>query len=641
MTEKQIDVDALLEQNQNSDLLRLSTAGSVDDGKSTLIGRLLSDSKSIYEDQLEAVYKDSRSLNREEVDLALLMDGLKAEREQGITIDVAYRYFSTPRRRFIIADTPGHEQYTRNMATGASTTDLAIVLIDARHGVITQSKRHAFIASLLGIPHMVVAVNKMDLVDYSEEVYDEICRDYAGFVAKLNVPDIRYIPISALRGDNVVDAGDNMPWYHGMPLLGHLENVQTGSDRNLVDFRFPIQYVNRPTDKFRGYCGTVASGVVRVGSEVMALPSKRTTKVKSIVTYDGDLDHAFPPQSVTICLEDEIDLSRGDMLVHPGNQPYCVRTVESMVVWMSETPLEENRTYLIKHCCSTVRGVFTQVQYRVNADTLHREDVDSLALNEIGRVDLELFKPMICDDYARNRSTGGYVIIDPLSNATVGAGMVMHRSRSSAVGGGPSATSGSVSKNLSTETSLVSADMRAKVLGQKPATIWLTGLSGSGKSTVARHLEKELTEQGHACYVLDGDNVRHGLNRDLGFSADERTENIRRIAEVARLFNDAGLIVITAFISPFRSDREGARAIVGSDKFVEVLVGASLEVCEKRDAKGLYAKARTGEIPSFTGISSPYEAPDCPEITLDSAATAPEDLTTQITTWLRDKGLLR
>ena len=633
------NVDEFLTRNREADLLRLTTAGSVDDGKSTLIGRLLNDCHGIYEDQLAAVHRDSKRLNREEVDLALLTDGLKAEREQGITIDVAYRYFSTPRRRFIIADTPGHEQYTRNMATGASTANLAIILIDARNGVLTQSKRHGFIASLLGIPHVLVAINKMDLVDYSREVYENIRETYSDFVSKLGFRDLVFIPISALRGDNVTERSPKMPWYDGTSVLAHLENVEISGDRNLIDFRFPVQYVNRPHLDFRGFCGTVASGVVRKGDEIVALPSGKTSRVKSIVTMDGELDYAFPPQSITICLEDEIDISRGDMLVHPGNLPNVERDIEAMLVWMSETPLRENVPYVVKHTTSNVRGTVSQIHYRVDPNDLHRQPTHGLQINEIGRISLDLFKPIACDEYARNRATGSFILIDPMTNATMAGGMIIERRRHRPR---PDTRSGAapVSHNLTRENTLVSDEDRARILCQNPATIWLTGLSGSGKSTIAKALEKALIDQGQSCFILDGDNLRQGLNRDLGFSAEDRTENIRRVAEVARLLNDAGLIVITSFISPYREDRDGARRIVGEDRFIEVFVDAPLEVCEQRDPKGLYRKARAGEIVEFTGITAPYEEPERPELHLDTSRDSGDRCVQTILGALRDRGIL-
>ncbi|MHC4887031.1 MAG: sulfate adenylyltransferase subunit CysN [Planctomycetota bacterium] len=629
-----MSVESLLEQNQNADLLRFTTAGSVDDGKSTLIGRLLHDSKSIYDDQLAAIHNDSKRLNREVVDFALLTDGLKAEREQGITIDVAYRYFSTPKRRFIIADTPGHVQYTRNMVTGASTADLAVILIDARLGVLEQSRRHGFIASLLGIPHVIVAVNKMDLVDFDQAVYDRIVSEYDDFAARLNVGDLTYIPISALDGDNVVERSERTPWYRGVSFLEQLESVHIASDRNLIDLRFPVQYVNRPNLDFRGYCGTVSSGVIRKGDEVAVLPSGKSSRVKSLVDYDGELEYAFNGQSVTVCLEDEIDISRGDMLVHPRNLPNLERQVEAMLIWMDETPFSPGRTYLIKHTTKKVRAGFSELQYKINLDGLHRETADALQLNEIGRVMVDLYQPICCDPYQNNRSTGSFIVIDEQSNSTVGAGVIIERSRHRGANRLHDAQAVPASTNIVREISLVTPEVRSDLLGQRPATLWLTGLSGSGKSTVAKAIECELVSQGRACFILDGDNVRHGLNRDLAFSADDRTENIRRVAEVAKLMNDAGLIVITAFISPYRRDRESARSIIGEDRFVEVFVDAPLEVCEDRDPKGLYRKARAGEITDFTGVSAPYEAPSSPELQVDTANSTPEQLCEEIVAYL-------
>ena len=620
------DVEALLKANREAELLRLTTAGSVDDGKSTLIGRLLNDCKAIYDDQLAALNRDSRRLNRDTVDLALLTDGLKAEREQGITIDVAYRYFSTPRRRFIIADTPGHVQYTRNMATGASTAHLAIILIDARHGVLTQSRRHGFIASLLGIRHLVVCVNKMDLVDFRQEVFEQIRSDYAAFSAKFQVPDILYLPASALHGDNVVTRSSRMPWYEGPPLLSHLEHVEIGGDRNLIDFRFPVQLVNRPTQDFRGFCGQVASGVVRVGDELLVRASGTRTRVKSIVTFAGSQPAAVAGQSVTLCLEDEIDISRGDLLCPPHNMPQYTREAEVLLVWMSETPLRPGAAYLIKHTTRTLRGTVSTLRYRVDPDTLHRQPAESLGLNEIGRVAIECFQPIAWDPYAANRATGALILIDPQTNATVGAGMLIDRlvqpdTRSLPPG----------DRNLSRENSLVSLAERTRITGaRRPATLWLTGLSGSGKTTVAKALERRLLDDGVLAYLLDGDNIRHGLNRDLDFTERDRSENIRRIAEVAALFNAAGLVVIAAFISPFAADRAMARGIVGAERFIEVFVDTPLAVCEARDVKGLYRRARAGEIPAFTGISAPYEAPEKPEVRIDASTLSVDEAVDRI-----------
>ena len=630
-----MSLNVFLKQVQDIDLLRFTTAGSVDDGKSTLIGRLLHDAKSIYEDHLASLKKDSYKAGREEIDFALLTDGLKAEREEGITIDVAYRHFSTPRRRFIIADTPGHKQYTRNMVTGASTANLAVILIDARNGVLTQSRRHGFIASLLGIPHLVIAVNKMDLVDYSQEAFEAICAEYSDFSAKLPTKDLTYIPMSALRGDNVVQRSANMPWYDGSPLLAHLETVHIASDQNLIDFRFPVQYVLRPHGGFRGYCGTVASGTVRVGDEIVVLPSGKCTRVQRIISGREEVEHAFPPQSVTLCTEDELDIGRGDMLAHPANVPWVANELEALVIWMHEEPLRLDRQYVIKHTTGTVRGRLSELKYRIDPNTLHRQPAETLGLNDIGRISMELFRPIFCDEYQRNRQTGSFIVIDPQTNFTVGAGMIIDRSHRY---DRPSDTA--VNRNIVRHAGLVAAEDRARVLHQQPITLWLTGLSGAGKSTLAYALEKRLTEEGHACFVLDGDNIRHGLNRDLGFSPEDRCENIRRVAEVARLFNEAGLIVITSFISPYRKDRWSAREVIGEDRFVEVFVDASLDVCENRDPKGLYKKARAGEIPDFTGISSPYEPPDNPSLRLDTSSLSVDEGVSQFLAFLTQRNVV-
>jgi bifunctional enzyme CysN/CysC len=665
------DITAYLNRHETKDLLRFLTCGSVDDGKSTLIGRLLYDSHMIYEDQLEKVAKDSKvyGTTGEDFDPALLTDGLKAEREQGITIDVAYRYFSTDKRKFIIADCPGHEQYTRNMATGASTCNLAVILIDARHGVIRQTKRHSFICSLLGIKHVVVAVNKMDLVGWSEEKYEQIKNDYNAFISRLNFSDIHFIPMSALKGDNVVEKSDKMPWYDGPTFLHHLENVNISTDRNLIDMRFPVQYVLRPNLDFRGFSGTLASGVVRVGDAVASLPSRQESKIKAIYGPDGELPEAFAPQAITVTLEDEIDVSRGNMLVPVKNIPHIGNEFEAMVVWMHEDAARAGKSYLIKHTSSMVPGVLSSVRYKVDVNTMRRagnpadgsavqddagvkregassdfdERSDSacndlnaaaeLQLNEIGRCHITLHRPIAFDPYEKNRTTGAFIIVDRMTNITVGAGMIVDRIVAKEKNAAP------VSKNIVKSDSLVSAEDRQKLLNQKGATLWLTGLSGSGKSTIARQLERELTDMGHACYILDGDNIRHGLNRDLGFSAEDRSENIRRVAEVARLFNDAGILVITAFISPYLVDRAQAREVIGGG-FVEIFVDTPLDVCEQRDPKGLYKKARSGEIPQFTGITDPYEAPENPELTLTTAELPVEQSVDAIVAKLRDDGIL-
>jgi bifunctional enzyme CysN/CysC len=633
-----MNIQEYLSRHEAKDLLRFLTCGSVDDGKSTLIGRLLHDTKSIYEDQMAAVRKDSavHGTTGDDFDPALLTDGLKAEREQGITIDVAYRYFSTDKRMFIIADTPGHEQYTRNMATGASTCNLAVVLVDARHGVITQTRRHSFIASLLGIRHVVIAVNKMDLMGWSEEVFDNIRKDYNEFVARLDFQDIHYIPMSALKGDNVVDQSANMPWYQGPPLLNHLENVNISTDRNLVDLRFPVQHVIRPHLDFRGFAGTVASGVMRVGDTVMSLPSRRTSRVKSIVTFEGERQEAYPPLAVTVTLEDEIDVSRGSMLVHPNNLPKVGNEWEAMLVWMHEKPAKAGQTYLVKQAANTAPATLEELRFTIDVNTMRRADSDELGMNDIGRARLTLHRPLAYDHYQRNRQTGNFILIDRMTNATVAAGMILDR-----VVSGEDGTKVPVSRNIRREASMVATEDREQILKQRGVTIWLTGLSGSGKSTIAKQLEQQLVQDGHLCYILDGDNIRHGLNRDLGFSAEERKENIRRIAEVAHLFNMAGMIAVTAFISPYRADREMAREIVGADNFLEVHVSTPIEVCEQRDPKSLYKKARAGEIPQFTGITDPYEAPGKPSLEIDASALEPEESVKAIIQLMRDSDVFR
>ncbi|NLB95317.1 MAG: sulfate adenylyltransferase subunit CysN [Armatimonadetes bacterium] len=637
---RSVRASELIRQAQEAELLRFTTAGSVDDGKSTLIGRLLHDARGIYEDHLLAVREASARSGQKEIDWALLTDGLKAEREQRITIDVAYRHFSTPRRRFIIADTPGHEQYTRNMATGASTANLAVILIDARNGVVIQSKRHGFIASLLGIPHLVVAVNKMDLVDYSREVFERIRDEYVRFTTKLRIRDVTFIPISALHGDNIVHRSTHMPWYQGPPLLTYLETVHIASDGNLIDFRFPVQYVLRPNADFRGYCGTITSGVVRVGDEVAVLPSGKRTRISRILGPNGDTTYAFAPQSITVCLEDAIDVSRGDMLAHPGNLPWMVQDLEAILIWMDNRALRPGQSYLVKHTTNVVRGECVGLKYRIDPNTLHRQEAATLELNEIGRVHLRMHRPLLCDEYERNRGTGSFILIDPVTHFTAAAGLVIDRCHTH---GAVRVSTAAPKKatNVTRHEGRVTPEQRAALLRQRPATLWLTGLSGSGKSTLAYALEERLVAAGHACVVLDGDNVRHGLNRDLGFSAQDRSENIRRVAEVARLFNEAGLIVITSFISPYREDRQMAREIIGGANFIEAFVDAPLQECERRDPKGLYAKARAGQIPEFTGISAPYEAPEAPGLRLESARYSVAELVEQVYQALEARGCFR
>jgi len=634
------DIHAYLDRNQRKEILRFLTCGSVDDGKSTLIGRLLYDSKTLYEDQLENLKKDSskRSSAGGEIDYSLLVDGLEAEREQGITIDVAYRYFSTPKRKFIIADTPGHEQYTRNMATGASTANLAVILIDARQGVLPQTRRHSFITSLLGIKHIVVAINKMDLVDFSEEVYEKIRADYTDFSAKLPVRDVKFIPISALKGDNVVAPSENTPWYHGGPLLDYLETVHIASDRNLIDLRYPVQYVIRPDLTFRGFAGTLASGIVRKGDEVMSLPAGRRSKVKSIVTWEGEIPEAFAGQSVTLTLEDEIDVSRGDMLVHPRNLPHRVAQFEAMVVWMSPETMRVGKSYLIKHASQYVPGEPVDCFYRIDVNTLHRQKGgEGLELNEIGRIAFSLTRPIYFDPYERNRQTGSFIIIDRTSNVTLGAGMIIDREPNELI----------VSKKAEerrkpgvvVHPSTVTPEAREKRLGHKAAVVWLTGLPKAGKSTLAFALEKKLYELGCACHVLDGGNLRQGLARDLGFTADDRSENSRRASEVAKLFTDAGLVTLAAFTSPYAADRDAARATVGAARFLEVYLSTPVDVCAQRDPT-TYAKARSGELRNFTGVSAPYEAPANADLVLSHEFSV-DVCVDKVVALLKAKGVIR
>ena len=610
------DIDAYLTQHERKELLRFITCGSVDDGKSTLIGRLFYESKMIYEDQLAAIRKDTSRYGTtgEDVDLALFTDGLEDERQQGITIDVAYRYFSTDRRKFIIADTPGHEQYTRNMATGASTADLAIILVDARHGVLPQTKRHSFIVSLLGIKHIVVAINKMDIVDYDQTVFERIKADYIDFASRLELPDVHFMPISALRGDNVVTNSPNMPWYSGPPLMTLLETVYIGSDRNLEDFRFPVQVVLRPNLDYRGFAGTIASGIIRRGDEIMSLPSRKKSRVKSIVTFDGELEEAFAPQSVTLTLEDEIDSSRGDMFVRPGNVPKVDQRFEAMVVWMAEEPLVPGRQYLFKQTSKVVPGAVSTLGYRVDVNTLHRQPAPTLALNEIGRCSVTLTSPIAHDAYRRNRTTGGFIMIDRLTSATVAAGMILDREAEETAGDhwGDSESA----EHLHAEKSGVTPTEREARFGQKPVTVLLTGLTGSGKSTIARALERTLFDRGRGVVVLDGQNMRLGISKDLGFTTADRSENLRRSAEVARLFNDAGLLCIAAFVAPDEAVRRKVADRVGSDRFFVVHLAAPVEVCRTRDTEGHYALADRGELTDFPGVSAAYEAPVQPDLVL-------------------------
>lgn len=634
------DILAYLEQHERKELLRFITCGSVDDGKSTLIGRLLYDSKMIYEDQLAQLENESKvhGTTGGKFDPALVTDGLRAEREQGITIDVAYRYFSTAKRKFIIADTPGHEQYTRNMATGASTADLAIILIDARHGVLTQTKRHSFIVSLLGIRHVVVTINKMDLVNYSQARFDEICEDYKQFVSRLDLPDLHFIPLAALHGENVVDPSPNMPWYRGNTLMNFLESVYIGSDRNLEDFRLPIQYVNRPNLDFRGFCGTIASGILRKGDEIMVLPSKRTSRVKRLVTQDGDLDEAFCPQSITVVLDDEVDCSRGDMIVRPGNVPKSSNQFDATIVWLNADALLPGKSYLFKHTSQTIPGQIDSLRYRVDVNTLHRSPAPDLQLNEIGRCSITLSQSIYFDAYKRNRSTGAFIIIDRLTNATVGAGMITDRDTARPKAAWESTEQDSAKTESMTE---VNPQERSARFGQSPATVLFTGLTGTGKSTIARAVERALFDQGRAVMVLDGEKMRNGVNQDLGFSVEDRSENLRRSAHIARIMNDAGLICLAAFVAPSESIRARVAELVGKDKFLVVHLTADEQVRIARDSKGHYAKAQAGVLPNFPGVSALYEAPEKADLVVDSGKHSLESCVEQVLELLAHRGVLK
>lgn len=609
------NITTFLDQDQQKDLLRFLTAGSVDDGKSTLIGKLLFDSKKIYEDQLMALERDSKRIGHagDETDYALLLDGLQAEREQGITIDVAYRYFSTNKRKFIIADTPGHEQYTRNMVTGASTANLAIILVDARKGVITQTRRHTFLVSLLGIKHIVLAVNKMDLMDYSEEVFEQICNDYKKFVTRLSMPDIYFIPLSALKGDNVVEISDKMPWYHGKSLLHYLETVHVSSDRNFEDLRFPVQVVLRPDLGFRGFAGKMASGIVRKGEKLMALPSRRTSTVTRIIGPDGDLDYAFPPQSVTITLEDEIDLSRGEMLVHPSNLPRIERQFEAMLVWMDEKPMDPFAQFFIKHANNTTRAHIDQIRYRVDVNTLERAETNALVLNEIGRVVITAAKPLMFDPYHRNRNTGAFILIDPITHNTSAVGMIIDKVNPSDL---PSRLVDPEAKRLIEDgKSLIDRQELEKRYRQRGHSLWITGLHGSGKNVLAYSLEKQLFEAGATVVTVDGSTARSGLNRELDFSPAGRAEQMRRVAHVCRILNDQGIITICSFISPREQVRRQLAEIVGPERFHLLYMDAGIEYCRNNKPE-LYDLADKGELRFLPGADEPYEIPENPALRL-------------------------
>jgi bifunctional enzyme CysN/CysC len=611
-------LDRWLAEQTGKGLLRFMTCGSVDDGKSTLIGRLLYDSQLILDDQLASLKKESRNrlVGDEGIDFSLLVDGLVAEREQGITIDVAYRFFSTDKRKFIVADTPGHEQYTRNMATGASNAELALVLVDARKGLLTQTRRHSFILSLIGVKHVVLVVNKIDLVDYSEAVFTEIAEAYEAFAAPLGFKTLKAIPVSALKGDNIVGPSGRTPWYKGPQLVPYLETIEVDEDRAEAPLRFPVQWVNRPNLDFRGFSGTVVAGTVKVGDDLLVAASRQPARVTRIVAMDGDQAEAVAGEAVTLVLDREIDISRGDVLVHSGETPEYSNQFQARLVWMQDEPAFPGRSYLIKLGTQQVPASITELKYRTNVNTLEKSPAKSLELNEVGTVTIATDKPLAFDAFAEGGQTGAFILIDRLSNTTAGAGVIDFGLRRA--------------QNLSYQSFDVNRDVRAGLKGQEPRIVWFTGLSGSGKSTIANLVEKRLTLEGRHAYILDGDNVRHGLNKDLGFTEADRIENIRRVAEVARLMADAGLIVIVSFISPFRNERRLAREIAGDVRFSEVYVDTPLEVCEARDPKGLYARARRGEIRNFTGIDSPFEAPEHPDFLLRGAVSAPAALAEEL-----------
>ncbi|MFS0828628.1 sulfate adenylyltransferase subunit CysN [Pseudomonas phoenicis] len=623
------DILAYLAQHERKELLRFLTCGNVDDGKSTLIGRLLHDSKMIYEDHLEAITRDSKKSGTtgEDIDLALLVDGLQAEREQGITIDVAYRYFSTAKRKFIIADTPGHEQYTRNMATGASTCDLAIILVDARYGVQTQTRRHSYIASLLGIKHIVVAVNKMDLKGFDEQVFESIKSDYLDFAERIDLQpsSLHFVPMSALKGDNVVNRSERSPWYTGPALMEILETVEVAADRNFTDLRFPVQYVNRPNLNFRGFAGTVASGIVHKGDEVVVLPSGKSSRVKSIVTYEGELENAGPGQAITLTMEDEIDISRGDLLVHADNVPTVADQFDAMLVWMAEEPMLPGKKYDIKRATSYVPGSIASITHKVDVNTLEKGAASALQLNEIGRVSVSLDWSVALDGYDSNRTTGAFIVIDRLTNGTVGAGMIIAPPVLPHGGNGQHG-----------KTAHVATEERARRFGQQPATVLFSGLSGAGKSTLAYAVERKLFDMGRAVYVLDGQNLRHDLNKGLPQDRAGRTENWRRAAHVARQFNEAGLLTLAAFVAPDAEGREQAKALIGQDRLLTVYVQASPLACRARDPQGLYA-AEGDNIP---GESFPYDVPLDADVVIDTQNSSVEDGVKQVLDALRRRGAI-
>ena len=622
------DILAYLKAQEEKSLLRFITCGSVDDGKSTLIGRLLWDSKLIFEDQLASLEVDSKKVGTQggEIDYALLMDGLQAEREQGITIDVAYRYFSTDKRKFIVADTPGHEQYTRNMATGASNADVAVILVDGRKGILTQTRRHSYIVSLVGIRNVIVAINKMDLVDYSQEKYNEIEASYREFAKELGFDSISCIPISALEGDNIINKSENTDWYTGPTLMSYLETIQVASDLREKAFRMPVQWVNRPDLDFRGFSGTIEAGSIKQGDEIAVPASGQMSKVARLVTMDGDLDEAFAGQAITVTLEDEIDISRGDMLVDPKSRPDYADQFEAKIVWMHDDALLPGRSYQIKFGSQAASAQVSELKYKVNVNTLEHTAAKTLELNEVGICNISLDRNVAFDPYSESRGTGRFILIDRYSNATVGVGMIDFALRRAS--------------NVHWQSLDIAKEQRSNRKGQKACALWFTGLSGSGKSTVANLVEKKLHSLHKHTYILDGDNVRHGLNKDLGFSDADRVENIRRVGETTKLFVDAGMITLVSFISPFESERKMARDLLDDGEFIEVFVDTPLEICEERDVKGLYAKARNGDLPNFTGITSPYEAPSNPEIHIDGSKLTPEEAAEQVVKELETFGIL-
>ena len=622
------DIDAYLKAHENKSLLRFITCGSVDDGKSTLIGRLLYESKMIFEDQLTALEQDSKKVGTQgkNIDFALLVDGLAAEREQGITIDVAYRFFATEHRKFIVADTPGHEQYTRNMATGASTADLAVLLIDARQGVLTQTKRHAFIASQLGVSHILLAVNKMDLVDYSENVFNEIVEEFKAFAAQLDIPNLHAIPVSALVGDNVVEGSRFMHWYEGPSLLGYLEGVDVEAEETSLPFRMPVQWVNRPDLDFRGYAGRIAGGIIRPGDDIRVLPSGKQSKIARIVTMDSDLDEAVSGQSVTLTLTDEIDISRGDVIATSETPSEISDQFDTTIIWLSEEPMLPGRSYRMKTSSRLLSATVNAPKHKTDVNTLQKLPAKKLQLNEIGNCTLAVDRPIAFDSYTENRQTGSFILIDRMTNNTVGMGMINFPLRRAA--------------NIHWQNLDINKAANAEQKGQNPAVLWFTGLSGSGKSTIANEVQRRLYATGRHSFILDGDNVRHGLNRDLGFTDTDRVENIRRVAEVSKLMVEAGLITLVSFISPFRAERELARNLMEEGEFIEIFVNTPLSVAETRDPKGLYKKARAGNLKNFTGIDSPYEAPENPEIEINTAEMSVEDAAERVINGLIERGII-